>query len=196
MVIYHLVDDAISSPPFRSPPFSPVDYRAFIVPFIGRELRLIEIRCRDSSWRNLLLENVSSARISRLLIFNKAESSESSSEESDFNARLLWPIRVETIEGEVWRRCIGWGEFEVEYSNPETMVVVSCWSVDKLGERELLWKHARMAFVTVADCLVCSFPVYISYRGSVCLPIREKIVLFLFFFFFPLPFSSIKIDKK
>lgn len=143
MVIYHLVDDAISSPPFRSPPFSPVDYRAFIVPFIGRELRLIEIRCRDSSWRNLLLENVSSARISRLLIFNKAESSESSSEESDFNARLLWPIRVETIEGEVWRRCIGWGEFEVEYSNPETMVVVSCWSVDKLGERELLWKHAN-----------------------------------------------------
>lgn len=68
MVIYHLVDDAISSP-------LPVDYRTFIVPFIGRGLRLIEIRCRDSSWRNLLLENVSSARISRLLIFNKAESS-------------------------------------------------------------------------------------------------------------------------
>lgn len=66
------------------------------------------------------------------------------------------------------------------------MVVVSCWSVDKLGERELLWKHARMAFVTVADCLVCSFPLYIPYRGSVRLPIREKIVLF----FFPLSFLS------
>lgn len=82
-----------------------------------RAARLIEIRCRDSSWRNLLLENVSSARISRLLIFNKAESSESSkSEESDFNARLLWPIRVETIEGEkrLPRRVSGGegGEFE------------------------------------------------------------------------------------
>lgn len=39
MVIYHLVDDAISSPPLLSSslPFPPpVDYRAFIVPFIGR----------------------------------------------------------------------------------------------------------------------------------------------------------------
>lgn len=80
-------------------------------------------------------------------------------------------------------------------SNPETMVVVSCWSVDKLGERELLWKRARMAFVTVADCLVCSFPVYIPYRGSACLPIRER-KLFFFSLFFSFLFLSMKADKK
>lgn len=119
MVIYHLVDDAISSPPLPSPSLSSPRglSRVHCPVHWPRAARLIEIRCRDSSWRNLLLENISSARISRLLIFNKAESSESSkSEESDFNARLLWPIRVETIEGEkrLLRRVSGGegGEFE------------------------------------------------------------------------------------
>lgn len=162
---------------------SPVDYRAFIVPLIGREWRLIAIA---SSWGAICYwkNSVSRSRISRLLIFNKAESSRRVGfQRPPFTA----DSKLETIEGEE-KRCwssVGRERVRERSSNPETMVVVSCWSVDKLGERELLWKHARMAFVTVADCLVCSFPVYIPYRGSGRLPIREKIVLF----FSPSPLS-------